>query len=138
MDKTKQQWSEEETQCFLVLWSSAEVQTKLDGACRTKPVFQNIQQGMVEAGYQRSVDQLINKLKKLKKDYRDQKKKLERSGSGRSKIMPFFDLMHGVLGDRPANQATGALNSATAMLELMLVDESVLATSNADPGKLCP
>ncbi|CAK6978286.1 uncharacterized protein LOC114468223 [Scomber scombrus] len=76
MDKTKQQWSEEETQCFLVLWSSAEVQTKLDGACRTKPVFENIKQGMAEAGYQRSVDQLINKLKKLKKDYRDQKKKL--------------------------------------------------------------
>ncbi|CAK6965165.1 uncharacterized protein LOC115433592 [Scomber scombrus] len=49
--------------------------------------------------------------------------------------MPFFDLMHGVLGDRPANQATGALNSATAMLESMLVDESVLATSDADPGK---
>ncbi|CAK6975895.1 uncharacterized protein LOC115433592 [Scomber scombrus] len=90
---------------------------------------------MVEAGYQHSLDQLINKLKKLKKDYRDQKKKLERSGSGRSKIMPFFDLMHGVLGDRPANQATGALNSATAMLESMLVDESVLATSDADSGK---
>ncbi len=62
--KSKQQWSEEETQCFLALWSSSEVQNKLEGASRTKPVFEKIQQEMAAAVYDQSVEQLINKLKK--------------------------------------------------------------------------
>nr|XP_040058100.1 uncharacterized protein si:dkey-261j15.2 [Gasterosteus aculeatus aculeatus] len=45
MDATrqKQHWSDEETSCFLALWSSSEVQSKLDGASRSKPVLQQIQ-----------------------------------------------------------------------------------------------
>lgn len=121
MDTKSKQWSEEETQCFLALWSSAEVQAKLESASRTKPVFQGIQTQMEAHGYSRTVDQLLNKLKKLKKDYRDQKRELARSGSGRPKRSSaffHFDVLDSVLGDRPANNATGALNSATAALEL--------------------
>ena len=99
LDKSKQQWSDKETQCFLALWSSSEVQAKLEGACRTKPVFENIQKGMAEAGYDRTVVQLINKLK-------------EWSGSGK---MPFFDVLHAVLSDWPANQATTSRCSPPAM-----------------------
>lgn len=123
--KLKQQWSEEETSCFLALWSSAEVQSKLDGASRTKPVLQQIQREMATAGFDRSVEQISNKLKKLKKDYRDQKKDLGRSGNGRPRQNPHFDILDSVLGDRPACQVTGALNSATIMLE-SIVDDSLL------------
>ena len=87
---SKKQWSEEETSCCLAVWCSAEVQRKLEGASRTKPVFQDIQREMAAAGFNRSVEQIINKLKKLKKDYRDQKKDLGRSGNGPAASKPTF------------------------------------------------
>ena len=119
--KLKQQWSEEETKCLLALWSTTEVQNKLDGAVRTKPIFENIQLEMATAGYDRSIEQLINTIKTFKKEYRDQKKDLGRSGSP-SKKNPYYDILESVLGDRPACQVRGALNSATAMLEALMDD----------------
>ncbi|XP_046880165.1 uncharacterized protein si:dkey-261j15.2 [Hypomesus transpacificus] len=110
--KLKQQWSEEETKCLLALWSTTEVQNKLDGAVRRKPIFENIKLEMAAAGYDRSIEQLINKIKKLKKEYRDQNKDLGRSGSGRPKKSPYYDILESVLGDRPACQVRGVLNSA--------------------------
>uniref|UniRef100_A0AAQ5ZXC0 Myb/SANT-like DNA-binding domain-containing protein n=1 Tax=Amphiprion ocellaris TaxID=80972 RepID=A0AAQ5ZXC0_AMPOC len=135
--KSKHSWSEEETRCFLALWSSDEVQEKLEGATRTKPVFKNIQREMAAAGYQRSLDQLINKLKKLKVEYRNQRMEPRRSGSGRPKRSPYFDLLHSVLGDRPAKQARWSLKSPTALLESM-VDGSSVQTPDPDPDtRLC-
>ncbi|CAM4572677.1 unnamed protein product [Leuciscus chuanchicus] len=123
--KPKQPWSVEETNCLLALWSSTEIQNKLDGAVRTNPVFEKLQNEMSIAGYQRSVDQLINKIKKFKKDYWDQKKELGRSGNGgRQRRSPHFDVLDSILGDRPACQTTGALNSATALLEAMVNGEA--------------
>ena len=122
--KTKSQWTVEETTCHLGFWSSAEVQKRLEGATRTKVVFEQLQREMAAAGYDRSAEQIVNKLKKLKKDFRDQKKDLGRSGNGRP---------DSVLGDRPACKITGALNSATAMLKSM-VDESLIQ-STPDIGK---
>ncbi|KAG5271937.1 hypothetical protein AALO_G00185860 [Alosa alosa] len=122
--KQKQPWSVEETNCLLALWSSTEIQSKLEGAVRTKPIFEKLENEMSIAGYQRSVDQLINKIKQLKKDYRDQKRELGRSGSGRQRRSPHFDVLDSILGDRPACQTTGALNSATALLEAMVNGEA--------------
>lgn len=78
-----------------------------------KPVLQQIQPEMAVAGFERNAEQISNKLKKLKKDYRDQKKDLGRSGNGRPCRNLHFDVLDSVLGDRPACQVTGALNSAT-------------------------
>ena len=83
--KTKSQWAMEETTCLLGFWSSAEVQNKLEGATRTKVIFEQLQQ----------------------KDFRDQKKDLGRSGNGRPKKGPHFDVLDSFLGDRPACQITG-------------------------------
>lgn len=128
--KSKQQWSPEETHCLLALWSSTEVQNKLEGASRTKPVFEQIQREMATAGYDRTVEQINNKLKKLRKEYRDQKKGLGRSGSGRN---PHFDLLDSVLGDRPpACQLTREVNSAAAVLGVMVDDR--LSQSPTDHG----
>lgn len=113
--KPKHQWSVEETNCFLAIWASSEVQHKLEGATRTKPVFKYIQLHMAAAGYDRSVDQIINKLKKLKKEYREKKRDIERSGNGRLRKFPHFEVIDAVLGVRPACQLAGSLNSATAI-----------------------
>ncbi|KAI3355679.1 hypothetical protein L3Q82_004273 [Scortum barcoo] len=85
---------------------------------------------MATAGYDRNIEQINNKLKKLKKDYRDQKRELRRSGAGWPRKSPHFDLLNSVLSDRPACQLTGALNSATVMLECM-VDNTF--QSSTDP-----
>ena len=63
MDKVKQQWTVEETGCLLAIWSSDEIQWKLEGASRTKPVFDKIQAEMALAGYERSVEQIIKQTK---------------------------------------------------------------------------
>ncbi|XP_047674642.1 uncharacterized protein LOC113637542 [Tachysurus fulvidraco] len=131
--QTKKQWSVDEINCLLALWSSTEVQKKLDGATRTKPVLQQIQREMAAAGFNKSVGQINNKLKKLKKEYRDQQKDLGRSGSCRPHRNPHFDVLDSVLGDRPTFQPTGALNSATLILEGMA--NNSLEKSHTDPGK---
>lgn len=131
MHTSKQQWSAEETSCFLAVWSSAEVQDQLEGASRTKPVFVQIQREMAAAGYDRTIEQISNKLKKLKKEYRDQKKDLiSRGGIRRPKTSSNFEILDSVLGDR---LSTGALNSATAMLEVMVDDNVTLQQTG--PGK---
>ncbi|XP_071348440.1 zinc finger and SCAN domain-containing protein 29-like [Trachinotus anak] len=128
--KTKQQWSVEEITCLLAVLSASEIQRKLEGATRTKPVFKQIQREMAAGGYERSIDQIVNKLKKLKKEYRDQKTELGRSVNGRPRFnSPHFEMLDAVLGDRPACNATGALNSATAMLESMQEDTTLEQTS---------
>lgn len=135
MDVKKQQWSVDETECLLALWSSAEIQSKLDGATRTKPVFRELQREMAAAGYGRTIEQISNKLKKLKKEYRDQKKEHGRSGGVRTRNNHHFEFLDSVLGDRPARGKTGALNSATAMFEVMESD-AALQTS-AGTGEFC-
>ena len=71
----------------------------------------------------------------IKKEYRDQKTELGRSGNGRPRFnSPHYKMLDAVLGDRPACSATGALNSATAMLESMQEDTTMEQTST-EPGK---
>ncbi|KAL3066166.1 hypothetical protein OYC64_016167 [Pagothenia borchgrevinki] len=107
----KQQWSTEETSYLLGIWSSEEVQRKLEGTTRSKAILQELQQDMATAGFDRSVEQIANKLKKVKKDYRDQKRDLGRSGSGRPKASPHYELLDSVLGDRPTSGYGSTVNS---------------------------
>lgn len=74
---------------------------------------------MVNVGFSRTTDQLINKLKKLKKEKSE-------SGSRWSNKTINYDVER-----LPASQFTEALNSATAMLETNA--ESL--SSAADLGK---
>ncbi|KAI3364060.1 hypothetical protein L3Q82_010879 [Scortum barcoo] len=84
-----------------------EIQKKLKGATRTKLVFVELQREMATVGYDRNIEQINNKLKKLKKEFRDQKRELGRSGAGRPRKSPHFDLLDLVLCDRLACQLTG-------------------------------
>uniref|UniRef100_A0A3B5AY44 Myb/SANT-like DNA-binding domain-containing protein n=1 Tax=Stegastes partitus TaxID=144197 RepID=A0A3B5AY44_9TELE len=119
MESKQKHWTDEDTQCFLALWSSAEVQAKFQGAFRTRRIFQYIQRDIAAVNYKLNLEQLLNKMQKCLK------RELGHSGSGWSRRIPRFILLHAMLGDQPANQAMGALNSATAMLE-SLVDESTV------------
>ncbi|XP_033981847.1 uncharacterized protein LOC117478975 isoform X1 [Trematomus bernacchii] len=121
--QNKQQWSTEETSYLMAIWSSEEVQRKLEGSTRAKAILQQLKREMASAGYDRSILQISNTLKKLKKDYRDQKKELGRSGSGRTKTSPHFDLLNSVLGDRPTSGVGCTVNSL-CLSSIGLEDES--------------
>ncbi|XP_071058419.1 zinc finger and SCAN domain-containing protein 29-like [Pseudochaenichthys georgianus] len=126
----KQQWSTEETSYLLGIWSSEEVQRKLEGSTRSKAIIQQLQKEMATAGFYRTVEQIGNKFKKVKKDYREQKRDLGRSGSGRPKRIPHYDLLDSVLGDRPTSGFGSTVNSLSLMS--MLQDESLSVQSSFD------
>lgn len=125
----KQQWTLEETRCFLGIWSSPEVQEKLGRSTRPKTIFQQLQRDMARAGFDRTLEQISNKLKKLKKGYRDHKRDPGRSGKGGPKHRPHYEVLDSVLGDRPQS---GTVNSIT--LETMVEDRLNLQSST-DTGE---
>lgn len=108
-------WSCEETNVLLAIWSSTEIQEKLNSKHpRTRNrVYDEIRQEMLNGGFRRSTEQVTNKLKKLRKEYRDQKMKASKSSNKHVN----YEVLDSVLGHRPASQLTGALNSETAMLD---------------------
>ena len=112
-------------------WASPEFQEKLEGTQRKAKLYSELVEVLASAGFPRTQEQIINKLKKLKSDYRDAKKQLSKSGTGYDKndIFPYYDIIDGAMGHRPANQVTGSLNSATAAL-----DASIFASSPSSPS----
>ncbi|XP_051567397.1 uncharacterized protein LOC127448703 [Myxocyprinus asiaticus] len=109
--KSPQQWSTDETRVLLTIWSSTEIQEKLKRTKRRKRVYDEISQEMLDAGFIRSNEQIVNKLKKLRKDYRDKKTKINK----RKKAVNYDVILESVLAQRPASKVTEALNSETAM-----------------------
>ncbi|XP_061600724.1 uncharacterized protein LOC133463277 isoform X2 [Cololabis saira] len=121
MESGKQHWSVEETSCFLAVWSTEEVQLKLC-ATRTKPVLELIRREMAANGYERTVEQIANKLKKLKKSYRDQKK----DSNGWPKRNPFYHTLDSILGDGPGIDTSETFSPSAEMLEAMVEEEDNL------------
>ncbi|KAL7407100.1 hypothetical protein ABVT39_002942 [Epinephelus coioides] len=82
MDASKQKWSVKETSCFLALWLSAEVQNKLEGASRTKPVLIQIQLA-------RTIQQLRSKSpdQTREEEERQQHRAAGISGEGRREVL---------------------------------------------------
>lgn len=138
---TKQQWTIDETSCLLAVWSTEEMQDKLL-APRTMPAFLEMQRVMAAAGYDRTVEQISNKLKKLKRDYREQRRQLDQSSSGRVRRSIHFDLLNSVLGDGPPCDASALLKpsrsaataaTATAKVEVVVVEVPPLQTEPGTP-----
>lgn len=65
MDVISKQWSAEETNCLHALWSSAKIHNKLEGALRTKTIFQQLQGEMATVGFDRNVVEINSKPKKV-------------------------------------------------------------------------
>lgn len=63
-DETKTALVHRRENCLLAVWALSEVQS-WRGASRTKAVFEQIQRKLAVVGYHRSVEQIVNKLKKL-------------------------------------------------------------------------
>lgn len=133
MEKKNSPWSKTETKCLVAIWASPEFQEKLESSTRKGKLYKELSDEMAKAGFTRTPDQIINKLKKLKKDYRDTRKDMNKSGAGRGDTNDCYELLDGVMGHRPANEVTGALNSATASTTIA---ESTSSKGPHDSGRL--
>ena len=60
-------WSKTEIKTLINVWGDREILSKLDGTCRNSPVYREIAKRLGEKGYERSVTQIKNKIKNLKK-----------------------------------------------------------------------
>ncbi|XP_023673077.2 uncharacterized protein [Paramormyrops kingsleyae] len=120
-------WSPLETKVLVSIWTSTEFQTKFENSPRKSKLYAELAEKLAKAGYVRTPEQIINKIKKMKKEYRDGKTKLGK----RSNLAKCFDLLDGVLGCRPADLQSGALNSATEYLEERASGSSTPLASDA-------
>ncbi len=93
-----QQWSAEETNALLAIWSTRESQDKLEGSVRKKHVYEEIAGEMTTAGFNRSADQVVNKLKNFKKNTGIKKERWAKAAADGAKwfiltsLTPFWDI----------------------------------------------
>ena len=102
-----QHWSNTEIAALLDVWVDDKIQTQLNGAYRNDSVFQKIAAALATRGFKRSGKQCRDKLKALKKKYKDIIDKQRRSGAGVESEeegieddFKFFSQLHSVLGTR--------------------------------------
>uniref|UniRef100_A0A8C6SJX6 Myb-like domain-containing protein n=1 Tax=Neogobius melanostomus TaxID=47308 RepID=A0A8C6SJX6_9GOBI len=103
MGKDKQYWSVAETISLLKLWSS--LRPQLDRATRTKDSYEEIQRALAAQGHERELEQIVNKIKKLKMEF----KEMNRSELDRDywlKRNLYFDFLEKAFGHRGEGQAT--------------------------------
>ncbi|XP_063075945.1 zinc finger and SCAN domain-containing protein 29-like [Engraulis encrasicolus] len=135
--KKNVQWSAEETKALLAIWTSVEFQAKLETSTRKTKLYGELVDELRKLGFSRTSDQIVNKLKKLKKDYRDTKRDLSKSGNSRPELDESYEMLDAVMGCRPANSVEGSLNSATAAaIEAHIEATSRPATPRSDIGSL--
>ena len=106
-------WSFAETTALLNLWGDISVQRQLDSAKRNRPIFQRLQQDLAALGFNRTWQQCRVKIKNLTATYRKLRDSNRRSGRGRADF-PFYSIIDGVLGTRPATQPMNLLSSTSS------------------------
>ena len=75
-------WTDDEIRTLLAIWAEENIQRQLLGATRNATVFQRISQDLQQHGYVRNWKQCREKIKALKKKYKESVDRLRRSGVG--------------------------------------------------------
>jgi len=120
-------WSDSEVKALIAIWGENKIQEELDGAVRNQAIFDGIAKKMRQKGYDRDWKQCRNKIKNLKKEYRQVKDNNTQTGRGRKTCKNYKELDN-ILGHRPASVPailldTGTTtNSSSAVLEDPLSD----------------
>ena len=65
-EKSIQQWTTDESDMLIAIWTSSEIQDKLDKAVRKNKIYEEIRRELEIGGFKRTTDQITNKLKKNK------------------------------------------------------------------------
>ncbi|CAL9707142.1 unnamed protein product [Knipowitschia caucasica] len=98
MGRTKQYWSVAETICLLEIWSSSETKNQHKGATRTKEQYEQIQRELAAQGHDRAVEQIVNKIKKLKMEFKEQKYHSKQNRDYWVQKNPYFEVLECVFG----------------------------------------
>ena len=111
-------WRNFEIQVLLEIWSDKLIQSQLSGSYRNETVFQAISDQLErQTGIRRTVKQCRDKIKSLKKKYKEIIDKLRKSGVGVDSDEEFelwnnwkwFDPIHKMMKKRPSVNPVGLL-----------------------------
>lgn len=91
---------------------------------------------MENRGFVFQVEDIINKMKKLRQKYKVEKDKTKRSGRGRSNGWKFFSKMDEVLAHKPNTQPPVSIDSS--LNEQIKENESESNDENLDVGMRLP
>ncbi|KAM4740109.1 uncharacterized protein FYW61_004355 isoform 1-T2 [Anableps anableps] len=105
-------WTAQETQQLIIFWACPDFQSKFESSTRKDKLYAELAQRMEKAGFNRTKEQITNKLKKLKQEYRNAKKDSSSSGTGRTNLPPHYAELDNVLGRRQAAQLTEPAESS--------------------------
>ena len=82
------------------------IQGMLEGSRRNRDVYAKIAKIINEVGYEKTVEQCAEKIKKLKFEYRRIRDSNSSTGRGRTE-RKFFDAIDNVLGHKPYSATCG-------------------------------
>ena len=114
-------WSNEEVYELIEVWSDDTIQEQLEGSHRNQQVYKKISKTLAEKGYTRTWDQCRQKVKKLRKDYKDVVDNNSETGHKRKTFK-------GILGSRPATKPSITICS----------DKGILDEGNENDAHLSP
>ena len=96
-------WSEEETLCLLNIWKEEMIQEHMDDTVRTNAVLRIISELLASSGYERSVEQIRGKMKKLRESFRKADDNNRTSGR-ECATCRFYNELAQILAGRPKTQ----------------------------------
>ena len=76
-------WTDEETLVLISVWKEYKIQEQLDGTVRNTAVIRKMADIMHEKGIEKTLDQIKNKLKKLRAQFKKAEDNNRTSGRGR-------------------------------------------------------
>ena len=137
-------WSDDEVQVMLGIWGDASVQRQLKGTVRNSHVFDKIVKELASKGYQRDEKQCREKLKQLKKKYKEVADSLRRSGagvdsddefeeSGNYVNFKFFSEIHSVMRGRPSVSPPALLDTSATGFRIPEERSSTSTSHTATP-----
>jgi hypothetical protein len=117
-------WTDDEVDILLSTWSEKTIQQELLTSKRNAKTYQRIIEALKKAGYERTLKQVQDKVKALKKRYKDIVDKHRKSGEGVesddevcAKDFPWFDIMHSVLKNRAVANPPHVLDTVSVRSE---------------------
>lgn len=93
-------WRDSDVFKLLSILESYVLDRKFDGTVRDKEAYQKLQEELEDFGIQRTVAQIRNKVKILKRMYRETKERLIRGEEDDSNKNPYFDAVDRIYGHR--------------------------------------
>lgn len=136
-------WSDNEVALLLEVWSCESIQEQLRGAVRNEVPFRKITKQLTDGGYEPSSKQCRDKIKSLKKKYKEVVDRLRRSGVGLEsddevnvRDFRWFNELHAVMKARPVSNPQHVVDSTKATPSNSPSNEGLSLSSTDGTGEV--